>query len=247
MKRFYLIVFMAFLFAVQAIHAQDFTIFCGKKELRYDYGGKGNFLMVVLCPYKEYKNTSYIPKKIVSINECYLKNRVGKSFFSKLKLASAFVIDFNDTTIKTRESWVKKADKRVKYAFQYYFIAQKGVRYYMTTVYDSLGNLLSNHMLPSQKLNSQFGNIINICRAKYIAEHDTVYNGTVGKISLEYSDSISSFIWDVELVDLKTKIANVQIRRYLNLNASTGAIIKREEQEVYSSCDGNTPPFPKLK
>lgn len=227
--------------------AQDFTTRCGRSELRYDYGGKGNFSMAVLCPYTEYKSTAALPKAIVEKNRQYLLNRVGSNFMSKLKLESTFIVDFSNANLVKHKNWLEKADKRVKYAFQYYFIIQKGVRYYFTTVYDSLGNLISNHMVPSQKENNNFGTIINMCRAKQLSERDSLSNGRVENISLEYSDSTNSFVWEAELTPTKTENPQLMIRHFLILNASSGIIINRKNEESYSSCDGNTPSFPKLK
>jgi|GEM_PF-2196307 len=236
------------LFVNNFLYGQDMFTYCGHKKLQYENGNKNHFSLVLHTPYKEYSDINIMPKDIIEKNKNYLLMRAGSDFLKqKAKFVSCYVINFSDNKDHKNREWLAVADKNVKYAFEYYFNIQKGMKYYFTTVYDSIGNLLSQPMLPSINSNQDFDKIIGVCNAKAIAEKDTVFKGKVINISLQYLDSINSFTWNAELPEIKTRKNGIALKRAIIINANTGIIIKREEREIYSVCDGNTPPMPKLK
>ena len=219
---------------------------CGKEKLHYELGNKQHFSMVVLSPYREYKDTRNIPPNIVAKDKKYLSKRTGKAFFSRARLEKVYVVDFNDTSISLPNGWREASNKQVKYAFMYSFKVQKGMKYYFTTVYDSLGNLLSKPALPLQSNNPNFDNIIGACEAKQISETSDKDGRKLASLSLQYSDSLNAFVWETRFVDKKTQDPKLYLYKTAFIHANTGKIVKTDEGEIRSSCDGNTPPLPKL-
>ena len=238
---------MIFINTIAVATAQDLSTYCGNKKIFFDNGNKDNFSFVIHCPYKEYNDIEALPKKIVDINNSYLINRVGKYFVNKINFVSCDIVDFSDSNLVKYRSWLEVADRRVKFAFQYYFNVQKNMKYYFTTVYDSAGNMLFKHMLPSVDSNKDFYKLIDVCRATDIAEHDAIFKGRVVTISLQYSDTINSFIWEARLTDVDTKTPGVNVERTIVIDANTWIVLNRIQQEISSMCDGNTPIFPKIK
>ena len=220
---------------------------CGKEKLRYEHGNKEHFRLVVLSPYREYKDTKNIPATIVEKNSQYLSQRAGTAFINRATLEKGYVVDFNDKSISIGDGWREAANKQAKYAFQYSFTVQKGMKYYFTTVYDSLGNLLSKHMLPYQKDNPDFDRIISVCEAKGIAEKSDYDGRKLANISLQYSDSINAFVWEARFIDKKIQDPKKYLYKTVFLHANTGKIVKIDEGEAYNGCDGNTPPMPNLR
>lgn len=219
---------------------------CGKEKLRYEHGNKEHFSLVVLSPYREYKDTKNISAAIVEKNSQYLSERAGTAFIDRAKLEKVYVVDFNDKSLSIPDGWREKANKEVKYAFQYSFTVQKGMKYYFTTVYDSLGSLLSKHMLPVEKDNPAFEQIISACEAKGIVEKSDHDGRKLANLSLQYSDSINAFVWEAHFIDKKTQDPKIYLYKTVFLQANTGKIVKVDEGETYSGCDGNTPPMPNL-
>lgn len=242
-----ILISLIFINTVVAATAQDLSTYCGNKKIFFDNGNKDNFSLVIHCPYKEYNDIKALPKRIVDINNSYLINRVGRYFVNKIKFMSCYIVDFSDSSLVEHRSWLEVADRRVKFAFQYYFNVQKNMKYYFTTVYDSAGNLLSKHMLPSVNSNKNFYKLIDVCKATDIAEHDAIFKGTVFTISLQYADTINSFIWEARLNDAQSTMPGESIERNIVIDGNTGAVVNRIQQKIHSACDGNTPPFPKIK
>lgn len=193
--------------------------------------------MVVLTPYREYNRPTKIPKHVITKNRNYLYGRYGKKFIDKnAKLDKCIITDFSDSSLVFNNDWLQHADRRVKYAFQYHFVVQGDMNYYFTTVYDSLGNRLSEHMLPNQKQNEHFDKILSVCEAVKVTERDTSFTSKVWLISLDYSDSLNAFIWEVGHW-ASTPDRRITIQKKTFIHANTGEIIKREEQEEFSSCE----------
>lgn len=226
---------------------QDFTMPCGKEKLRYEHGNKEHFSLAVLSPYREDKNVKNIPVDVVAKNNRYLSARTGAAFLKRAKLEKTYVVDFNDTSISLPNGWREAANKQVKYAFQYSYTVQKDMKYYFTTSYDSIGNLLSKHMLPFHENNPNFDRIIDACEAKKISETSDKDGRKLASVSLQYSDSLNAFVWETRFVDAKTRDPKVYLYKTVFIHANTGKILKVDEGETQSMCDGNTPPYPKLK
>lgn len=234
------------LFLGNICFAQDFYMYCGKEKLPYEYGNKDHFSMVVHCPYIEYRTNKAMPRFINVKNLQYLQNRVGKQFFeTRVKLDACYIIDFNNKKLVQHKDWLEKADKRVKYAFQYSFLIQGRNKYYFTIVYDSVGNMISPDMIPDHHANNAFSKIIPICKAKDIIESKMAEKLT--NISLQYTDSINSFVWRGEFAPKKQADTQIETQTIFIVNANNGLFFKREEKTIYSNCNGNTPPMPKLK
>lgn len=155
-----LIIGLSVLF-IPVAFSQDFYMLCGKGRLYYDHGNKDNFAMVVHTSYRQYKNMKKVPDYIRVKNQEYLSRRVGKQFLKKVFLEASYVIEWNNDKISIPDDWKRIADVKVKYAFQYSFKVQGKMKYYFTTVYDSVGNLLSKNMVPDRHRNSSFDSLIN--------------------------------------------------------------------------------------
>lgn len=241
------VIFLAVLSLTQYGYAQDNILYCDNDTLYFDNGNKDHFKLVLYTPHKEYDFANHIPKSILNKNKKYLYNRVGKQFMhNKVTLEKYIVTNFYDTALLLNNEWLKLADKNVKYAFQYYFHIGQGMKYYFTTVYDSLGNLLSKPMLPNKKCNKNFDKLINICDAKKIAEADTFFNDKAWVITLDYSDSLNRFLWEVKHQSTKKDNTRIIVQKIIFIDANTGEVVKHEEDELFSACDGNTPPMPNL-
>jgi hypothetical protein len=231
-----LLIFFALTFSSYA-HAQDLFLNCGTRKIPCDNGNKDHFKMVMQCPYEE-ADTTKIPQAILDINRSYLLDRVGADFYAKLRYYSCQTIDFKNynEAKKTRPYINKKtADKRVKYAIQYYFIVQDSMRYYLSLVYDKDGKLLSEHFLPDNKTNQRFDKIIDVCAATQIAETDSVFRGELKEIYLDYLPSENSFVWVMRKPDVEQGERTI-IHRYIIINATTGQLIKRTTAKGFVVC-----------
>ncbi len=192
--------------------------------------------MVSRCPYTE-TDTTKIPTSILEINRKYLSERVGAEFYSKLHYYSCQVIDFSKyREIKKSKPWIdkKNADKRAKYAIQYYFLVQDSMRYYLSVVYDKNGKLISEHFLPEKQTNQSFDKIIDVCTAVKITEADSVFIGEATSISLEYMPSENAFVWIIRKPDVDE--GNNSFHRYIILNAVTGKLVKRKTEKYIIVC-----------
>ena len=209
--------------------SQDLYLKCGNRKIPCDNGNKDHFAMIIHCPYQE-TDTTKIPKTILDTARQYLLDRVGANFYNRIKFYSCQIIDFKKyNAIKKEKPFIDKeiADKRVKYALQYYFTVQGNMQYYLSLVYDKDGKFISEHFLPDRKTNKFFDKIIDVCKATQIIEADSIFNGQVEEIYLEFSQTDNSFVW----IALKPNIyegPKTIISRYIIINATTGQLIKRK-------------------
>ena len=204
-------------------------------EVRCVNGNLDHFSMILLTPYEEVDTTA-IPKEIRNKNREYLYHRVGPAFFNRLHYYSSQNIDFKQyETIKEKRGLVNEElwDPRVRYAFQYYFIVQDSMRYYLSTVYDKQGNLISEHQLPDIARNSDLSQIIDICKAKQIIEADRKYKGALKKLSLEYSLEHDALVWEGQKpsiregkkVDTPFVIVHAQTGKTLGYRVEKGIVV----------------------
>ncbi len=232
---------LLFLNVSWTVFSQDLYLKCGDKEIACNNGNKSHFEMVTHCPYEE-TDTSHLPQLIMANAKDYLINRIGNKFYKKLNYYSSQVIDFKKyKEIKKQKGWISKtSDRRVKYAVQYYFTVQDNMRYYISVVFDKDGNIISNDQLPNHTSNEQFDKIISVCEMKLIAEQDTIFTGKLLNISLEYLNSVNSFVWRVEKPWIEGTKPREEIHRFLLINAVSGQIIKRENETWTSVCTGSS-------
>ncbi len=187
--------------------------------------------MVSHCPYSE-TDTTHIPKNSVELNRKYLVERVGSEFYARLNYYSCQEINFeNYAEIKKTKPWIdkKNADKRAKYAIQYFFLVQDSMRYYLSVVYDKEGKLICEHFLPDKNSNQNFDKIIDVCAAVKIAEADSVYKGEVMTIFLEYLPSENAFAWIVRKSN--SDEGRNPLHRFILINATTGKLVKRKTEK----------------
>ena len=183
-----------------------------------------HFDMVSDCPFME-TDTAKLPKAVLDSSKKYLVNRVGKDFYKRLNYYSCEIVDFSKfDEIHETKPWIDKqaADKRVKYAIEYYFIVQDSMRYYLTLVYDTNARLISKHFLPDSKKNKDFDKIINACQAIQLID-----GGEIQEISLEYLPSKNTFVWRV--TSDTERGASTIIERQTTINACTGKLLKRKK------------------
>lgn len=220
------------------ISSQGLKLLCGDKEVNCANGNKHHFEMIVNCPYEE-TDTLHLPKTIRDKSKKYLIERIGKEFYNKLNYYSSQIIDFNKyLEIKKQKGWISStSDKRIKYAIQYYFSVQEGMRYYISVVFDKNGNIISKQQLPDHKKNEQFDKIISVCDAKLIAEQDSIFPGILLNISLEYLASANTFVWKVKKPSIPGIKPEETIYRYILINAVSGQIIKRESETWTMLCN----------
>jgi hypothetical protein len=219
--------------------SQDLKVKCEDNEIECKNGNKSHFEMVMYCPYEEV-DTVNLPVKIKENVKKYLVERIGNDFYNELNFYSSQVIDFKKyKKIKKEKGWIsKKSDRRIKYSIQYYFNVQDNMRYYITTVLDEEGNIISKDQLPNYKINGEFDKIISICRAKLIAEQDVIFPGKLLNISLEYIDNENSFVWRIENPSIEGEKSDEIIHRFILINAVNGQTIKRETEVGRSVCNG---------
>lgn len=117
-------------------------------------------------------------------------------------------------------------DKKVKYAFEYYFSIQDSLNFYFTTIYDSNGKLLFDHQIPDIKDNPNFATYLDACKISKIALSDTKFKGDIESIKLDFDRQKNIFVWVVKKPSLFSGKDNRTIlRRYLIIHAQTGKII----------------------
>ncbi|MDQ3109369.1 MAG: PepSY domain-containing protein [Bacteroidota bacterium] len=230
MNRFLIFLFLLF---NTSIFAQ---VNCAGREIRSSNGNLKHFRMVSNCPYEE-TDTTKLPQLILDNSKKYLLDRVGASFYSRLQYYSCQVIDFKKyDEIKKTRPWIdkKSADKRVKYAIQYFFIVQDSMRYYLSLVFDKDGKVISDHFLPDKKTNENFAQLINSCSAIQIAEADSVFKGQAEEISLEYLPEENAFVWVVQKpVEYRDR---TNIHPGIVINANTGKLVKRQTRKSVTAC-----------
>ena len=205
-------------------------LFCNADSFRFENGNLGHFDMVIHCPYTEIDSAS-IPGNILHVATKYLLSRVGNQFYNTLHFYSAQVIYFKKfKEIEKRQPWIRRsADKRVKYAVQYFFYVQDSMRYFLSLVFDKNAHIISNDQLPDIKNDKQAGKIISACKALHIAASDTLFAGESETIFLSYSNSIHAFVWQIKRIDWHSTQSHGLITRVESIHANTGVIIKREE------------------
>ena len=232
--------FLLCFFISDLLFGQDFIINCDSEKVPYSNGNISNFSAVARLHYKEYKNIDIIPKAVQQSSQKYLQKRLGQTFMKRISFNGCFVISKNDKTIV-------KPKAEIRYALQYSFNIQDGMKYYFTLAFDNLGHLLSSNQVPNISDNPKSGNVQGLCNVKNIAEKKSTLVGSISNASLQYSDSVNYFIWQIDITeDNKSKKTTPKIERII-LNANTGEFIKAEYLNVVSSCDGNVPPYPVLK
>ena len=193
--------------------------------------------MIIHCPYQD-SDTTKIPKTILDTARQYLLDRVGTNFYSRLKFYSCQTIDFKKyKEIKKEKPFIDKktADKRVRYALQYYFTVQDSMQYYLSLVYDKDGKLISKHFLPDSKTNKTFDKIIDVCNATQIVEADSIFRGQIEEIYLEFSQIDNSFVWFARKPNIYEGQKTIIIR-YIIINANTGQLIKRQTEKGTLVC-----------
>jgi hypothetical protein len=217
--------------------SQDLTLKCGDKEIECKNGNKDHFDIVIHCPYQE-TDTTKLPQIVLENARKYLTKRVGLQFYQQLNYYACQIIDFSKfDEIKKQKGWIdEKADKRVKYAVQYFFVVQDSMRYYLTLAFDTSGNIISKDQLPNISSNMQFDKIISVCDAKQFAEQDKKFKGELQNISLEFSDKANAFIWRIEMPTIKGKKKRENVHRFLLLNANNGQLVKRETEIWTTVC-----------
>jgi hypothetical protein len=232
-KKITLILLLLYFFSPQ-VRAQDMNSLCKNRYIKFNNGNRSHFDMIVHCPYKKYKDEKSLPKMVKDRNKKYLLSRVGRTFLRKVKVEACYVIDFNNIELIKHPNWLDQADKKVKYAFEYSFNIQGKLKYYFTTVYDSLGNLISPNQVPNFHGNEDLTKFISVCKAIGIAETDTVFNKPILQISMEYSNTHNTFVWEIEMNPLRGKNNLTLEDRYILVNANTGNILEHRTQKVIS-------------
>ena len=218
------------------VFGQDLQLNCEDTKIPCYNGNKSHFKMVIYTPYQEV-DTNTIPQEIRDKNRKYLYDRVGVTFYNKLQYYSCQTIDFKKSRqLKKERGFTSKklADKRVKYAFQYYFVIQDSMRYYLSTVYDKDGNLISEHQLPDIAKNETWDNIIDVCQAKQVAETDEKYKGKLEGITLQFSAEYNSFVWEVEKPEIRK--GKEITRPFVIIHAQTGKIIGHRTEKGIIVC-----------
>lgn len=210
----------------QRINGLD--IFCNGNPFRYHNGGTGHFAPIVHCPYVEYSDSSKIPSFVIDQNDKYLTDRMGKDFFEKRVIFRNYIViepaRFDELRKQKGYLNLEMCDSKVKYAFEYYIVIDRDINFYFTTVYDSVGNLLSSHQTPNVAQNKHYDVVIDVCKAKQIADSNQHFKGEVKDISLEYEDAINSFVWVAEKPHV-IKGGNFT-GRFIVINAQTGKIVR---------------------
>lgn len=193
--------------------------------------------MVIHTPYQKV-DTIAVPKEIREKNRKYLYERVGETFYDKLQYYGCQIIDLKKyKQIKKERGFTSKklTDKRVKYAFQYYFVIQDSMRYYLSTVYDKDGNLISEHQLPAISRNDSLDNIIDVCQAKQVAETDENYKGKLEGIALQFSAEYNSFVWEIEKPAIRK--GKEITTPFIIVHAQTGKIIGHRTEKGIVVCE----------
>lgn len=213
------------------VYSQDVKLKCGDKEINCINGNKSHSEVLFDCDYQE-TDLLHLPQKIKDNAKTYLIERVGKEFYNKLNYYSSQVVDLEEHNEITKEKrWKRKArDKSAKYVIQYYFTIQDSLRYYISVVFNSNGNIISKDQLPNHNRNIKFNKIISVCQIKLIAEQDTVFPGNILNVSLEYSDIVNSFVWRIEKPSVAGPKPGENIHRFILLNAVSGRMVKRETE-----------------
>jgi hypothetical protein len=221
----------------QLLFANDLKIHCGNRDVNCNNGNKEHFASVSDCPYIE-TDTNHLPKMILDNARKYLVDRVGGAFSKRLNYYSCQIVDFSKfDSIVIKKPWISKdADKRIKYAIQYYFVVQDSMRYYILIVFDKDGHIISNDELPSVKQNAQFDKILDVCEAVKVAEQDKVFSGEVETISLEFDKKENCFVWSIQKPEVR-KGKHKVIERYMYLNANTGKLIRRRTETGTIVCE----------
>jgi hypothetical protein len=233
-KFFYIVLF---LFSNSA-YCHDWDFRCGNRTISVDNGKKRNFDMVIHCPYYE-TDTTQIPQQIMEISRKYLFEKSGLHFYNNFMFYSCQIIDFKKyRKIKKEKPYIDKkmADKRVKYALQYYFVIQDSVRYYFSLVYDKNARLISEDFIPDQRKNNNAYKIINICEAAKISEKDSLFKGDLQNIYLDFLPKENTFIWVAEKPEVR-KGREITFQ-YIIINAFSGKIIDHKCEYRISVCNG---------
>lgn len=232
------IIILIYLFCFGTVFGQDLYLNCEESKIPCDNGGKDHFEPITFCPYIEYSDTNKIPQAIRDVNQKYLTNRLGEQFIKRVIFRNVVVIEPDRyDQIKKTKGWISEdgCNDKVKYAFEYYFIIQDSMNFYFTTVYDIEGQMLSKPQLPDINKNKTFDSIIDVCQAKQVAEIDKKYEGKLKGVSLEYSESENSFVWEIEKPGIRKgkKITTP----FVIINAQTGKIIGYRTEKGIIVCE----------
>jgi hypothetical protein len=230
----------------KTVFSQDIRLHCGDTELSCENGGKRHFYDIMYCPYTEYSDTNVIPFYVRQVNQTYLISRLGQKFiYSKVKLRNVVVVDTtNFEEIGKSKGWINNSmcDKKVKYAFEYYFSIQDSLNFYFTTIYDNNGNFLFDHQIPDIKVNPNFDNYLDVCQVCNIALMDTKFKGDIKSIKLDFDREKNIFVWVVKKPSLlSVKDKRTIHSRHLIIHAQTGKIIDYKTTKSRVVCA--LPPF----
>lgn len=144
---------------------------------------------------KEPSSLFDLPDSIRTKLEAHLIERLGKDFYSKIKISGGQIVDLERLYI------VEDNAKNYKWTpYSYYLCfsfqdATKGIGLYTAKiVLDKYGNVVKEIQLPNIKANPHKANIISLDEAKTIAKENDFYDDKT-EISLSYDNEAGSITW----------------------------------------------------
>lgn len=180
---------------------------------------------------REPKSLSELPESIRVKLETHLKARLGDAFYSRLRLSSGQLIDF-DELYRVEPDAKNYKWKIFAYGLNFKFSEPaKGIRAYHSRIsLDENGNVLQEIDLPEIAKHPEKANIISLSKAKKIAsEHKFPLERT--DVEINYDSERDSLIWM-----LKYKLkgnAYVWVTRSISIDAHTGEILSLLNSEEF--------------
>lgn len=178
---------------------------------------------------REPKSLSDLPEKIREKVENHLKSRLGDVFYSKLKLSSGQIVNFDDLYRVEPDA---RNYKWEIFAYSLNFLLaepKKGIKaYHARILLASEGNIIREIDLPHISKNPDKANIISLTEARKIAAKQKFpLNRT--NVEISYDTERDSLVWTLQYKLKGDKY--VWVDRIMSIDAHSGEVISLGDAE----------------
>lgn len=229
----------AYLLTVTSTAQVSHEVPCRKGSFEVNNGGMAHFMPVVNCPEFDFKfkdiSETEIPLKVRENDQRYILSRMGDEFFENDLIQTKSILIYKDSVDEVRENvGGTHCESPAAFAFKYEFVMMGEVVFQFYTVYDSLGNRLSNNQIPNIVTDASVFNFLPICDIIEIAEKDKKNSGKdISDMRPQYIQEYNSYVWAVRKPILSEEI-EFDAFKVLYIDAVTGEILRRREKKYFN-------------
>jgi len=166
----------------------------------------------------EVTSLSSLPPTIVEKVTDHLKNRLGESFYSKLRFSSCIIVDFDDlyrVKAEAKDFHWKVFTYKLEYAFS---MEKVGIKRYEAEIWlDKYGEVIQEIDLPDIRNQPEKATIISVDEAIRISKENGL---KPTRVELAYRREDDSIVW-------RTVRFKDGITRQLDISAHTGKILNK--------------------